>query len=106
MLIFWHFSVITFPVIDGYHANTERVSDQWVPYWRLFIGEINVPGQKFCHFIARPLRQYTQDMAKVSLRIDTIQPTCSDQSVQQRTTLTTVIAAEEDVVLFTQAYRP
>lgn len=42
-------------------------------------------------------------MAKVSLRIDAIQPARTDQTVQQRTTLTTVIATEEDVVFLTKA---
>lgn len=42
-------------------------------------------------------------MAKVGLRIDAIEPARTDQTVQQCTTLTSVITSEEDVVLFTQA---
>ena len=39
-------------------------------------------------------------MAKVGFRIDTIQPARPDQSVQQGSALTTVVAAEEDKILF------
>jgi hypothetical protein len=37
-------------------------------------------------------------MAKVTLWIDTVQPARSDQTIQQGTTFTTMITAEEDVV--------
>lgn len=42
-------------------------------------------------------------MAKVGFRIDAIQSTCTDQTVQQRTTFATVSASEEDVVFLTKA---
>ena len=58
-----------------------------VPYWRLFIGESNVLGQKFSHFIGRPLRQDAYDKAKLNLQIDAIEPARPEQTVQQRTTL-------------------
>ncbi|SSG28795.1 beta-xylosidase [Klebsiella pneumoniae] len=67
---------------------------------------IHVPWQEFSHFVRRPLRQHAKDISKVSFRIDTVQPARSDQSIQQSSALTAMIAAEEDVVLFTQTYRP
>lgn len=42
-------------------------------------------------------------MAKVGFRIDTIQPARPDQSVQQGSALITVVAAEEDKILFPRA---
>jgi hypothetical protein len=39
-------------------------------------------------------------MAKVGLRIDTIEPACSDKTIQQGSALTAVVAAEEDKILF------
>ena len=42
-------------------------------------------------------------MAKVTLWIDTVQPARSDQTIQQGTTFTTMIAPEEDVVFLSQA---
>jgi hypothetical protein len=67
--------------------------------------EIYVPWQQFGHFVDGPLRQYAQDMAKVTLWIDTVQPARSDQTIQQGTTFTTMITAEEDVVFLAQTDR-
>ncbi len=39
-------------------------------------------------------------MAKVGFRIDTIEPACSDKTIQQGSALTAVVAAEEDKILF------
>ena len=44
-------------------------------------------------------------MAKVGFRIDTVQPARSDQTIQQGTTFTTMITAEEDVVFLAQTDR-
>ena len=56
--------------------------------------------QEFVNSVGRPFRQYAQDMAKVGLRIDTIEPACSDKTIQQGSALTAVVAAEEDKILF------
>lgn len=39
-------------------------------------------------------------MAKVSLRIDTIELACSDKTIQHGSAFTAVVAAEEDKILF------
>lgn len=57
-------------------------------------------------FVRRSLRQHAQDIAKIGLRIDAIQPARTDQTVQQSPTFTTMVAAEEEIVLFTQSYCP
>lgn len=44
-------------------------------------------------------------MAKVGFRIDTVQPARSDKTIQQGTTFTTMIAAEEDVVFLAKTDR-
>lgn len=69
-------------------------------YW-----EIYVPWQKFCHFIRWPHRQHTQDISETGFRIDAIQPACSDKTIQQCSTYTTMIAAEEDVVFIAKTDR-
>jgi hypothetical protein len=43
-------------------------------------------------------------MAKVSFRIDTIEPACSDETIQQGSALAAMIAAEEDIVFLSQTY--
>ena len=42
-------------------------------------------------------------MAKVSIRIDAIEPACSGKTIQQDSALTAVVAAEEDKILFPKA---
>lgn len=76
----------------------------YLPPW-LHIGQIYVPWQQISHFIGWPLRQHTQDIVKVSFRIDTIEPARSDKTIQQRSTFTTMIAAEEDVVFLAKTDR-
>ncbi|EFW11051.1 hypothetical protein SSYM_0300, partial [Serratia symbiotica str. Tucson] len=47
-----------------------------------------------------PLRQYTQDMTQISLRVDSVEFARTDQAVQQCAALTTMVAAEEDIIFF------
>ncbi|HED1257232.1 TPA: fimbria/pilus periplasmic chaperone, partial [Citrobacter amalonaticus] len=69
------------------------------------IGEIYVPWQKLCHFVRWPLRQHAQDISEVGFRIDAIQSARSEQTIQQGSTLATMIAAEEDVVFLAKTDR-
>ncbi|EFJ60076.1 hypothetical protein HMPREF9531_02648 [Escherichia coli MS 45-1] len=61
------------------------------------MGEYDVPWQEFINTVRRPFRQDVEDMAQIRFRIDTVQSAGADQPVQQRTTLSTVIVAEEHV---------
>lgn len=68
--------------------------------------EIHFPGQKFGHFITGPLRQYAQDMTQISPRVDSVEFARTDQAVQQCAALTTMVAAEEDIIFFPQTDDP
>ncbi len=56
--------------------------------------------------VGRPFRQNTQDMAQIRLRIYAVQTADADKPIQQITTLSAVIAAEEDIIFLSETDGP
>jgi len=54
--------------------------------------------QKFYHPDYRPVRQKAEDMAKISLWINTVKLARADQAVQRRALVAAMIRAEEEIV--------
>lgn len=64
----------------------------------LFSRQCYAPGEQFADPVYRPVSNDVKDIAEVAFWLHSVQFTRPDQAVQQCSTLTTVIAPEEDII--------